>query len=416
MRFIWILGLVLGCESSSVVVPLTRTINSGEALVFRVLTPNRVTHLSLRRLGGDTIWLDASAENSKREFNVELPDLPSDVYLINGREPVVVKNPEQDEPIVVVYPTNTDAAYNSYEGINLYHGSDDQYESRARKVAFARPMNGVQKFAQGCLTWLNQLPSQERKLFRFIGDVDLEDYSQIAGAQLVVLIGHSEYWTRLARLNFDRYVDEGGSAAILSGNTMWWQVRYEDNFSNLVCFRNQDEDPIDDPLLETLEWPTSSLKYPVYPSTGTSFNNGGYGPAREDPEYSGYFGYKILADQSPLLRGTGLTYGEVLPLMTDEADGAPVSGLDADDRPIIDNTILNFLKVELIAYDQTVDQQGKGYATFIAFQKTSKSGQIVNVASTDWCAEEPDDSNQTLYAITRNILFLLYNGESVFSP
>ncbi len=54
--------------------------------------------------------------------------------------------------------------------------------------------------------------------------MDLEDYSEIAGAKVVVIIGHSEYWTRRARENFDRYVLEGGNALVLSGNTMWWQV------------------------------------------------------------------------------------------------------------------------------------------------------------------------------------------------
>ena len=89
----------------------------------------------------------------------------------------------------------------------------------------------------------------------------MDDYENIRGAKLLVVIGHSEYWTRTARLNFDRFVDEGCHALVLSGNTMWWQVRYSENKDRMICYKggNDPAAPARSPH-RTTNWFVSSLK------------------------------------------------------------------------------------------------------------------------------------------------------------
>ncbi len=47
---------------------------------------------------------------------------------------------------------------------------------------------------------------------KFVADIDLDDYAEISGSKVLMLIGHSEYWTRTAREHFDEFVLGGGNA------------------------------------------------------------------------------------------------------------------------------------------------------------------------------------------------------------
>ena len=42
----------------------------------------------------------------------------------------------------------------------------------------------------------------------------------------------------------EAFIAGGGNAAFFSGNTCWWQVRFEDDWA-MVCFKYRaDEDPV----------------------------------------------------------------------------------------------------------------------------------------------------------------------------
>ena len=47
---------------------------------------------------------------------------------------------------------------------------------------------------------------------------------------MMLSVGHDEYWSWGMRDRADEFVEAGGGWAILSGNTCFWQVRYEDDF------------------------------------------------------------------------------------------------------------------------------------------------------------------------------------------
>ncbi|HYF70318.1 MAG TPA: N,N-dimethylformamidase beta subunit family domain-containing protein [Ohtaekwangia sp.] len=331
-------------------------------------------------------------------------DLKSGVYTIENKIPFIVK-PKADVDVLVVYPSNTANAYATSGGKSLYT------TDRPPEVSFHRPID-IQHFSRYCLNWFHTLPDIS---VGYITDADMDDYSNISLGKVLCLVGHNEYWTRQARMNFDQFVASGNNAIILSGNMMWWQVRYsdDDDRSKLVCYKSFENDPVADPLLKTALWNTDALQYPIISSIGADFDHGGYGLKSDE----GWNGYKITNASSPLLEGTGLSTGDIIACPTTEYDGAPIAGWDENGYPILDIETMNVYKAELVGYDIGF-RVTKTYPTFVVLQQSITSGIIVNAASTDWCSVNGmgGTSGQQIKTITHNAVFKLLNNEPVFTP
>lgn len=66
--------------------------------------------------------------------------------------------------------------------------------------------------------------------FDIVGDIDLHrDPSLLEGYTTVVVNGHSEYWSLPGVEALDGYLCRGGSAIVLSGNTMYQRVSYNED-------------------------------------------------------------------------------------------------------------------------------------------------------------------------------------------
>ncbi|HZX74453.1 MAG TPA: N,N-dimethylformamidase beta subunit family domain-containing protein, partial [Cyclobacteriaceae bacterium] len=316
-------------------------------------------------------------------------------FIVKTRKPV---------DIVVVYPSNTVNAYSTSGGKSLYTTGVD----KAGIVSFLRPTS-IQDNAVYGLKWFSSLPGYE---VGFISDGDLDDYKSISNAKIIAIVGHSEYWTRYARVNFDQFIDRGGHGLVLSGNTMWWQVRYTKN-NQLIRYHELAEDPEEDALLKTTNWSEPSLQYSILSSIGADFPRGGYGLEKDN----GWNGFKITTSLSPLLEGTGLKKGDIIDLPSGEYDGAPIKTWSADGYPIPNNDELNFNKIEILGYDRGSRFSKETIGTFIVFKRTETSGIILNGASYDWCsASGMGGKNGTiLKKITQNAIEKLLNGKPVFS-
>lgn len=356
----------------------------------------------------------------KPTFFYRVPKLKSGLYRWQDTDIYfIIKNKSKQSEIVIVYPSNTEQAYNNIGGKSLYDFNSIE-EKKTHTVSFQRPLNikpgdeiDNRNYVIGFLRWISKISYT----YKLIADVDLDNYSEIKDAKLLIIIGHSEYWTRQARLNFDQFVNSGKNSLILSGNTMWWQVRYNKDKTQLTCYKNKQQDTILNPLLKTINWTDISLEYPVINSIGAQFTYGGYGEKLDN----GWDGYKIINDKSPILLNTGLKIEDILPCPSYEFDGtAIVERSYYQGIPKLDTSNLDFFKIELIAYDI-----GKFYLAtkqsavmpLIAFQKTSQSGKIINVCSTDWCSpymfEGP--SKNKVIQITSNMINLLLGDQSIFS-
>ena len=68
--------------------------------------------------------------------------------------------------------------------------------------------------------------------FDVVGDIDLHrDPSLLARYRSVFVNGHSEYWSTPAVDGLDDYLRRGGSAIVLSGNTMYLRVSYDEDMT-----------------------------------------------------------------------------------------------------------------------------------------------------------------------------------------
>lgn len=155
-------------------------------------------------------------------------------------------------PILMLMPMNTEEGYNAWPGKerggkSIYawnSGGGYPVESigieQAVKVSFDRP------FLVGAGT--GDFTNYQYPAIRFVErfgydvayatDMDVDaDPSILEGRKAVMLVGHSEYWTRK---NYDSMIaarDKGVSLLSLSGDTINWQVRYENDYKTMVAFK-----------------------------------------------------------------------------------------------------------------------------------------------------------------------------------
>jgi hypothetical protein len=176
----------------------------------------------------------------------------------------------------------------------------------------------------------------------FAVNSDLEFHAEVLDdQQLMLSVGHDEYWSWGMRDRADAFVEAGGSWAIFSGNTCFWQVRYEDDGRTMVGYKARADslDPVagtDDGHLLTSMWSLPSIGRLEAQTTGLSFSRGGYARVGQaTPRSSG--GYNIHRPDHPVFAGTDLRYGDVLGgssrIVGYEVDGCELTMINGDPVP-----------------------------------------------------------------------------------
>jgi hypothetical protein len=390
-------------------------------------TSNQKTSLRLLTLDGipvDTLEIEVTNQDMqnnepwkngfgyKPTCRYKIPRVKSGLYMWeNTKVYFVIMEATKKSDIVIVYPFNTEIAYCTGGGKSLYDASSID-NKRASHVSFLRPIkynSNHSLFSWGFLQWIITTNYN----FRLISDIEMENYDQLKGSKLLVIMGHSEYWTRTARMNFDKFVSKGNDALILSGNTMWWQIRYDLPNKHIICYKDSLSDPQKDLLLKTVNFNKPWVNYSIMKSIGVDWEMGGFG-LKED---KGWDGFKICVPTSPLLQGTNLEKGDVLICPTKEFDCTALDGFDKDGYPVMDKTKIGFNYAELIGFDKGQHYDKEMIMTFVALQKTKKTGRIINVGSTNWCSINtfygPD--NERIKKITTNMIDLMLGKKSIFS-
>ena len=267
---------------------------------------------------------------------------------------------DQRPRALLVLATNTWNAYNTWGGRSLYTGG--------RQVSFGRPFGrgmlsrpeverddrkarpvrwGEEPDADGLIFqqyrtehaypsaigsagWFTHerrfVEWAERAGYEFdyavSSDLDREP-DALDGYDLVLSVGHDEYWSAAQRRRVEAHVRGGGHFASFSGNTMFWQVRLEHDgdaeggpVENMIChkYTAHETDPAvaegrheamtgmwADPLVGEPEW--------SFLGAGSAFglyHRFGQATAR------GVGGFLVYRDDHWLVEGTGLRYGDVL--------------------------------------------------------------------------------------------------------
>ena len=285
-------------------------------------------------------------------------------------------------------------------------------------------------------------------------NADLEFAPNVVdGRRLLVSVGHDEYWSWAMRDTVDSFVDNGGNWAIFSGNTCFWQVRFEDDGRSMVCFKATARvaDPVvGGPNNHTMTgiWSDPKIARPETESTGLTFTRGGYyrmGQAMAD----GPGTYTVHQPDHWAFVGTGLSAGDELGgdsfIVAYEVDGCELQWSDGRPRPSgadgapTNMEVLATATARLVSITDThceapealwasveppgdleataetlfgdagpenVNRLAKGHAVMAVFGRGK--GQVFNAGTTDWAYGLGHDEAVT--TITDNVLQMLGSG------
>ena len=317
------------------------------------------------------------------------------------------KDPGVNSKIAVVLPFNTFQAYNNYGGKSIYsHNSTNSI--KAHKVSFKRPYagSGTGKFYLRINTFMAWLEKAGYKA-EYISTVDLDSTPQLLdNYNLVLFLGHSEYWSKEMRDNMEFFIYNGGSVGFLTGNTCWWQIRLEDDKSSLVCYKDYKLDPLlgRDNARVTNRWHQFPLFRSACSLVGEAFEYGsilGYLNRRREsfPSRENDDGFTIINSDHWLFGGTGLKDGDLLGtksgLLAYETDGAKL--IWEGEKPVVSFDTGTPLSYMLLGYHK---EEGRNLGTMGIY---SRNGGIVFAAGAiNWCRAL--GYNKDVQKITKNFI------------
>jgi len=164
--------------------------------------------------------------------------------------------------------------YDPYDPIPPQHGS---------------PRQTFTHWDAGFIAWLEA----NGYMVDYCTDVDIHaDLNFIRHYQLLLSVGHDEYWSDGMRTHVESFISSGGNVAFFSGNTCWSRVSFLDGNT---AFHN-------DGLWSA--WQEGDAPRPENGLTGVSYRNaGGWWLGARDP-----VGFKIQNANHWILNGTGLRH------------------------------------------------------------------------------------------------------------
>jgi hypothetical protein len=273
----------------------------------------------------------------------------------------------------------------------------------------------------------------------YLTDYDLDsDPTALDGYAAMLAVGHSEYWSSRQRDTVDAFVDRGGGLVVLSGNTSYWKVRWEDDGATMVCHKWRGFTAEPDAGTEgTGMWTHPAFGRPEAALIGLSFLFGGYHRLGLCVT-RGSGAYTIYDDRHWALEGADLFYGDLLgaeiPLLGYESDGCLFTfGEDRLPQPIAHLGVpenLEIIGVAPCSYGEdltrgypaylpaedlrvaaevvygdaesaTIAKLLRGHAVMASF--TRGAGQVFNVGTTEW-AHALNARHPMIERITLNVL------------
>lgn len=253
---------------------------------------------------------------------------------------------------LLVLATNTWNAYNNWGGCSLYTGGKrvsfrrpfargmlcrpevERDDRKARPVRWGEEPDADGQIFQEYRTAHGYPPAigssgwfiyerrfvewaeREGRSFDYAISTDLEDPAALDGYGLMVSVGHDEYWSAPQRATLEAGLERGGHLVSFSGNTMFWQVRTEDDGATMVChkYSAHHTDPVmagGDTSTMTGMWADPLVDRPEAAILGGGsawglYHRFGQATAR------GVGGFIVYRDDHWLFEGAGVRYGDVL--------------------------------------------------------------------------------------------------------
>lgn len=135
----------------------------------------------------------------------------------------------------------------------------------------------------------------------------------LEGRRLVMSVGHDEYWSWGMRDAMEAYIAGGGNAMFLTGNAVFWQIRFEDDGRAMTAYKYAapDADPLRGTDRQSGMWSDLAVGRPENHLTGVSFIRGGYVRAgHATPRGPG--GYLVWRPDHWVFDGLDVRYGDLI--------------------------------------------------------------------------------------------------------
>lgn len=417
----------------------------GESVAFHLSSSGSAVDLAIDRVGGERVRV---FEQQGVETNAyPIPDrassdgcqwpaattftVPDDwtsgyyevtVTLATDDQPVrstlffVVRSasPGTSSKILLQLATNTYNAYTNWGGHSLY-SYHDRDGLQGHRVSFERPQSSQYgSWEQPFVAWAEAAGYQ----IDYAVNNDLEFHPEILPHyNLVLSIGHDEYWSSPMRDHLEKYIADGGNVAFFSGNTCCWQVRNEDAGRALTCWKQwYNVDPLfrtgDHRLLSTL-WSHHLVGRPENQLTGVGFLWGGYHRSH-DQFMDGPASFIVHRPEHWLLAGTDLKqddrFGGEDTVVGYECDGCEMEWKDGlpypthrDGTPksmtIVCSCPAKWAPGDSLWYDR-FPQDRVGAAVLGTW---TQGGTVVTSGTTDW-SHGLRGNDPAVVQITRNVL------------
>ncbi|MEI7810818.1 MAG: N,N-dimethylformamidase beta subunit family domain-containing protein [Ignavibacteria bacterium] len=332
--------------------------------------------------------------------------------------------------VLVACATATYQAYNMFGGKSsypAYSSGGNNGVNYSVKLSFNRPMNlnvhtGVNRgsfyaYDAKLIRWLEKYGYGDD--VDVIGSLELDNDSAYLNTHKVLLTcGHDEYWSHGMRENVTNFVNAGGNWMCMSGNTCWWQIRFENNYRTFVCYKHRDWEDLfgfPNPSLNTIEWYRTQRENPFI---GVSYEHGGqinYHGQNQDIGCliwkKGYGGYILHNTQNWVFKNSGLKDGDTLGYRQDssivgyECDATLFKYTDG--RPVptgTDQSPLNYSILGISPANHESKDLVKDWATMGIFKyKKTGAGFVFNAATIRWVwGLYENDSKVSI--ITKNVL------------
>lgn len=232
-----------------------RSYVSGQLASLKLRTNGRYLTLRILRAGAERAWGSVgkpwgpptevrwAVRGRSAALPVRIGDWPSGLYFarIATRMGEVTYAPFVVRPsvagqvrVAVVLPTNTWAAYNSWDENGDGTGDTWYADQRRQSVNLQRPFLSSGKppyYRTNDRGFLRFLVHRGRRA-DYLSDEDLDAFEsgeQLAQLyDLIVFAGHHEYQTTRSYDLVERYRDLGGNLAFLSANNFFWRVDLKD--------------------------------------------------------------------------------------------------------------------------------------------------------------------------------------------
>jgi len=274
----------------------------------------------------------------------------------------IVRDDTRDAEVGVQLPTATYQAYNDYGGESLYTSTHGLSGNKARKVSLDRPI--ARQYGNGTGTFLYQEHEAVIWLEDHGYDVEYQASSDTGGSngrigshRLFAIIGHEEYGTMAEFDRLQNAIANGTSLAFLTGNTLYWQIRYENNDRIIVGYKdNYAEDPMNstNPSLVTSTFRNAPVNRPENQLIGV-MSDGSFTSVPAD--------WVVTNADHWVYAGTGLSNGSVLPaLVFTEWDGLVDNGLTPAGITVLSSSLVpNAVPPGPSRHESTIYERGKAF-------------------------------------------------------